>query len=239
MSAIANSPLWPDTPVKVVLFDLWRTIGRGPYPEPITDFRKMLGLDGKVDEDLFLRVCLTTSYEDPYLYMLAIAKKFGITAIPDTALGEFEALIRREKNGLCTYADVKDTLIKLKDKGYRLGMVTNSWPFPVRALLQKAGLEGLFEHIICSAACGFAKQDGSEIYFLAATTFGVRPEECVMVGDNPSLDVVPALAAKVRAVLIDRDEIYVNDEGVFKDPRLGALGIPFIFNMDELPSALG
>ena len=68
----------------------------------------------------------------------------------------------------------------LKEAGYRLGLVTNSWPFPVRALLAWTGLDQLFEHVIASSEVGLAKQDGPEIYFLAAQMFGVLPEECVM-----------------------------------------------------------
>lgn len=238
MDTLNRNPWAATSRPKVILFDLWKTIARGPYPEPIANFRSILGLDGLVDDEQFLRVCLTTGNEDPERYMIEVANHFGVTALPENALPEFVALIRKEKQGLLTYTDVFKTLWTLKQDGYRLGLVTNSWPFPVRALLEASGLDQLFEHVIASSEVGLAKQDGPEIYFLAATLFGVLPEECVMVGDNPSLDIIPVLAANVRAVLIDRDESYVDHDGQFKNADLGRLGIRVIRSLDQLINAL-
>lgn len=227
------------SPVKVILFDLWKTIARGPYPEPIANLRSILGLDGKVDDDQFLRVCLTTPHDDPETYLLSVGHTHGLTNLPENALQEFKELIKREDDGLLLYKEVSATLESLKARGYRLGLVTNSWPFPVRSLLAWTKLDQLFEHVISSSEVGLAKQDGPEIYFLAAQMFGVLPENCVMVGDNPSLDIYPVLAAKARAVLIDRYQDYVDGEGNFKDPRLVGTGVPFIRSLDQLPDVLG
>jgi HAD superfamily hydrolase (TIGR01509 family) len=232
-------PLWLSSTIKVVLLDLWKTIARGPYPEPIADLMKILGLEGKVDAEQFLRVCLTTQHEDPELYMLAVAGHFGVEKLPENALAEFQGLIRREKNGLLVYGEVHKVIRALKQHGLRVGLVTNSWPFPVRALLKSTGLDELFDHVISSSEVGLAKQDGPEIYFLAAQIFNVRPEECVMVGDNPSLDYYPALAANARAVLIDRDESCVDENGQFRSPRLADLNPVVIRNLYGLPPALG
>lgn len=219
---------------KVVLFDLWKTIARGPYPEPIANFRHILGLDGKVDDEQFLRVCLTTPDEDPQAYMLAVARHFAITHLPENALEEFKALIRREDDGLLLFKEVFETLSELKRRGYRLGLVTNSWPFPVRSLLRWTKLDEVFEHVISSSEVGLAKQDGAEIYHLAAQMFGVLPEDCVMIGDSPSLDILPVLAAHCKAVLIDRYEENVDGRGIFKSAALAALGVPFIRSLDQL-----
>jgi HAD superfamily hydrolase (TIGR01549 family) len=234
-----NTPSPTGASGRVILFDLWKTIARGPYPEPIANFRSILGLDGKVDDEQFLRVCLTTPNEDPESYVSAVAQHFGITHLPNEAIAEFKALIQKEKDGLLLYVEVHKTLVALKAAGFRLGLVTNSWPFPVRALLHWTGLDQLFEHVIASSEVGLAKQDGPEIYFLAAQMFNVLPENCVMVGDNPSLDILPVLAANAKAVLIDRYEDYVDGLGNFKDLRLAGTGVRFIRSLDQLPDVLG
>lgn len=234
-----NSPS-PAAPAKVVLFDLWKTIARGPYPEPIADFRTMLGLDGLVDDEHFLRRCLTTPFDDPREYLVAVASHYGVLNVPEHVLGEFESLIRKEKQGLLTYTDVFKNLFALKQRGYRLGLVTNSWPFPVRCLLDSTGLDELFEHVISSSEVGVAKQDGPDIYIIAAQYFGVLPEEVVMVGDNPSLDVLPVLAANARAVLIDRDETYVDHDMNWRNTDFGRIcqGVKVIRSLDQLLDAL-
>jgi len=107
METPSTSP-WAQVPwgIKVILFDLWKTIARGPYPEPITNFRILLGLDGKVNNEDFLRVCLTTDEEDPQLYMQRVAARYGLFDLPADALEKFQTLIRTEKNGLLTYNDL-------------------------------------------------------------------------------------------------------------------------------------
>ena len=224
-------------PVLVVLFDLWKTIARGPYPEPIKLLKELLNLE-EVSDDEFLVVCLTTPFEDPERYLMHISEYFGMGEIPDGALEDFRSLIQNEKNGLLLFTDVVAELTLIKEQGYRLGLVTNSWPFPVYDLLRTTGLDQIFEHVISSHEVGIAKQDGPEIYRLAAQRFGVEPEQCLMVGDNPALDVLPAHDARVKAVLIDRDGTYVDREGKFKDVRFQDLQVTVVRNLNELSSRL-
>ncbi len=218
----------------VILFDLWKTIARGPYPEPIKLLKDILGLGAEVSDEEFLVACLTTPYEDTRLYIYHVADRFGVEYVSDEAVEEFESLVQNEKNGLLLFTDVVKELSFLKKQGFRLGLVTNSWPFPVQTLLETTGLDEIFEHVISSHSAGVAKQHGPEIYLVAAERFGVRPEECLMIGDNPALDVVPALAADVQAVLIDRDGSHVNCKGEFKSVELRKLGVGFIRNLQDL-----
>ena len=238
----STSP-WATPPwgIKVILFDLWKTIARGPYPEPITNFRVLLGLDGKVNNEDFLRVCLTTNEEDPQLYMQKVAARYGLFDLRAEALEEFLKLIRTEKNGLLTYNDLGEgnrALWALREQGYRLGLVTNSWPFPISSLLKDTGLDQVFEHVIVSAMVCCAKQEGPRIYTDAANLFGVLPSECCMVGDNPCLDIYPALEAGLRTILIDRDEAHLDAQGLFKDQEMEKLGVRAIRSLKELPSNL-
>lgn len=78
-----------------------------------------------------------------------------------------------------------------------------------------AGLGGLlgelfdvpFAHVITSEAAGLRKPD-VRLFHAAAAAAGVAPAEIVYVGDSPKLDIRPALAAGMGAVLIDRDDQY-------------------------------
>lgn len=237
---LGNFTRWATTfvGIRVILIDLWKTLARSKYPEPIALFKTLLGLDGKVEDEDFLRLCLTTPHEDCEQYMRAVAAACGLDTIPVDALAKFESIVRIEKDNLLIYTDVHKVLWQLKEQGYKIGLLTNSWPFPVRALLKSTGLDRLFDEVIISAEVGIAKQDGPEIYYLAAQRFGVRPEECCMIGDNPDLDILPAYAARVVPVLIDRDETYVDGAGMSKRTELHELGIGVIRNLDELPTVL-
>lgn len=211
----------------VLLWDLWKTLARGTYPEPIADLQRLLNYkccDGSVAAPCpeFLNACLTTSEKDPRRYMDIIANRFGLL-VPSGAYSAFENLIHNEQNGLCLFVDVLDELTVLKGKGYRHGLVSNVWPFPVPELMKSCKLESLFEHVILSCEVGIAKPD-TRIFRIAAEKFGVAPEQCIMIGDNPDLDITGALAAKMRAVHIDR----YGDSCKFVD------GVPVIGNIREL-----
>jgi len=59
-----------------------------------------------------------------------------------------------------------------------------------------------------------------------------------MVGDNPCLDIHPALEAGLRTILIDRDEAHLDAFGRFKDLAMEKLGVRAIRTLKELPSIL-
>lgn len=153
----------------------------------------------------------------------------------ESPLHDFVHLIENEINGLLVFTDVEEELKQLAAAGYRLGLVTNCWPFPLRTLLGQRGLSGVFEHVISSHIEQVAKQHGPRIYELAAQRFGVSTSQCMMIGDNPALDVIPAQAARMHTLLLDRDGTYVDREGFFKDPVYREqLRVTIIRNLREL-----
>jgi FMN phosphatase YigB (HAD superfamily) len=56
--------------------------------------------------------------------------------------------------------------------------------------------------------------------------------------DNPKLDVLPALEAGLRTILIDRDETYIDVHGRLQDLEMEKLGVRAIRNLKEMPSNL-
>jgi phosphoglycolate phosphatase-like HAD superfamily hydrolase len=150
-------------------------------------------------------------------------------------LNAFVHLIENEINGLLVFTDVEEELKALNALGYRLGLVTNCWPFPLRPLLGHRALSGAFEHVISSHFEQVAKQQGPTIYQVAAARFGVRTDQCLMVGDNPALDVIPPQAAGMHTMLLDRDGSYVDREGKFINPLYREqLRVTIIRNLREL-----
>ena len=93
-----------------------------------------------------------------------------------------------------------ETLATLKERGYRLAVVSNA-DGRVRALLDSAGLSPFLEVVVDSFEVGFEKPD-PRIFLAATKRLGVAPAECVYVGDIFSIDVVGARHAGMRAILI-------------------------------------
>ena len=123
------------------------------------------------------------------------------------------------------YDDVIPVLARLRDKGCRLGIISN-WDGRLSGLLDGLGLSPFLDAVICSATVGLHKPD-PRIFELACDTLDVSSEECVHVGDHHYADVIGAEAIGMRAVLIDRHGGAA--------PSWGR----FIRSLDDLESVLG
>jgi putative hydrolase of the HAD superfamily len=102
----------------------------------------------------------------------------------------------------CLHEDAHPALKELRNRGYRLGMVSNLEPFQ-RPWVKELELEPLFDEIILSCEVGLLKPE-PEIYQLAAQKLAVSPEECVFIGDGMSNELSGAQAVGMTAVRIDR-----------------------------------
>jgi putative hydrolase of the HAD superfamily len=81
-------------------------------------------------------------------------------------------------------------------------VVTNGIDRVQRSRLAAAGLTSLFDVVVTSQSCGYAKPD-PRILHVALDRIGVRPRHAVYVGDDPATDGAAARAAGVRFVWID------------------------------------
>jgi HAD superfamily hydrolase (TIGR01662 family) len=201
---------------KVILFDLWKTLVTSHCKEPVWNAQRILGhrvnaADGgqlvvEQDDD-FLRYCLTTNISDPHEFLHHAASTFNAIVQPES-LGEFQKVLRGESMCTAVFGDVFETLVALKQQGYRLGVVSNAWAFPFEHIFEKIHFNGVtlgsfFEHIVGSYEVGFRKPE-PEIFLETARRFDVEPEECVFVGDNIDADCGGAANVGMRRALIDR-----------------------------------
>ncbi len=100
--------------------------------------------------------------------------------------------------------DAVPTLAALKERGYRLGMISNGADDDnTYALLDKGGFRPYFEYVLTSAACGKRKPH-PDIFRAALEHFQVPPEGAVMVGDTLEADIVGAKRMGMNAIWITR-----------------------------------
>ncbi len=216
---------------KVILFDLWRTLGYSLDREPIFAVQKIIGykvafVAGRhevIEDPDFMRACLTTNISDPVEFLNHLASTFACPRPSKAAHRAFARVLKREAAGFKFYEDTLAALQALKANGYRLGLVSNLWPFPVHFLFEQLGLGAYFEHKIYSFEVGQAKPQ-PEIFERALQLFAVAPEQVIMVGDNHINDVRAALSAGMQAALILRP-------GVAKQAVPGARVINSLFEL--------
>ncbi len=97
------------------------------------------------------------------------------------------------------YPDAEPLLVSLAGK-YQLGVIANQ-PDGTEARLKDYGLLSFFSVCISSTELGIAKPD-PEIFRVALSKAGCRPEEAVMIGDRIDNDIKPAKALGMQTVRI-------------------------------------
>ncbi|MGB4442565.1 MAG: HAD-IA family hydrolase [Coriobacteriia bacterium] len=122
------------------------------------------------------------------------------------------------------YEDVRPAFERLKNRGLRVGIISN-WDARLVGLLRGLGFGDVLDDIVSSADVGVHKPD-PRIFELSCERIGVRPGEAAHVGDHHYADILGASAVGMRAVLIDRHGVV--------DPADGP-----IRTLDELDGVLG
>ncbi|MFZ5814716.1 MAG: HAD family hydrolase [Bacillota bacterium] len=112
------------------------------------------------------------------------------------------------------FPEIDPLLAALRERGYRLGIVTNGVPDLQREKLAGCGVAHLFDASVVSGEIDCGKPDPG-IFRHICGELGVEMGECVMVGDNPGRDVAGAIASGMRSVWVQR-------HGREPDPRYPA-----------------
>ncbi len=105
--------------------------------------------------------------------------------------------------GTTVFPDVIKALTLLRQKGLKLGLVTNAFqPMWMRDIeMEQHGIRYFFESCRFSAAdAGFLKPHPT-IFAKALTCLETQPQETIFIGDNPVADIAGAQAAGMRAVM--------------------------------------
>ncbi len=106
----------------------------------------------------------------------------------------------------CPVKGADETLTKLKARGHRLGVVSNS-DGAVDRRIEEAGLLHHFEVVVDSGKVGISKPD-PEIFRIALSAMDVIPSETTYLGDLPSVDVLGAARAGLTPLLIDPLDLF-------------------------------
>jgi putative hydrolase of the HAD superfamily len=93
------------------------------------------------------------------------------------------------KSSIQPYPEVPRTLMKLKGEGYKLYVATNGTAVKQWDKLILLGVHMFFEEVFVSESMGMEKN--TKFFRKALKQIKARPEECVMVGDKPSIDLFP------------------------------------------------
>lgn len=97
---------------------------------------------------------------------------------------------------------VKETLNILKNRGFKLGVISN-WDSSARDILMRHGIADLFSWIIISSEEGVEKPS-KEIFDIALKKSGADPAKSLYIGDNYYDDVIGSRKVGMDSVIINR-----------------------------------
>jgi putative hydrolase of the HAD superfamily len=227
-------------PITTLFFDLYQTLvyGHPPRELRLQSVLREFGVEAEVKaiqrayliaDDFYTAEGLTnplhnrTAEERAAVYTLfqqRILEALECRHAPDLA-GRVQQRMSQLERVLQPYPDVEPALTRLKEEGYRLGLITNVTDDP-NPDLERVGLKEKFDVIAASCHVGYEKPD-PRIFRWAMERLGVSPDEVVHVGDLVPADVRGAQASGIRAVLIDRWDV---QEGVHSPRILDLLELP-------------
>ncbi len=198
-------------PIRALLFDagdlLYYRADKGRY---LKEFQKEMDLnpeDNHKEERFELR---QQAYRGQILqkeYQKAVLNLYGINQ-PDQIDRGLRA-IQKDENNVQFFEGVRETLLSLKEKGYLLGIVTDT-ANPVHIKLnwfERGGFGHIWDCFIPSTAVGVRKPD-PKIYQAALDQLGVSPDQTVFFGHKTSeLEGARVMGMKTIAFNYDKDAV--------------------------------
>lgn len=155
-----------------------------------------------------------------------------LTGLTDDVEGLSDAMFKAylKPENWAVYEDVRPVLHQLKQRGYRLAVVSN-WDPSLTGLMRGLGLLPYFDEVLASAAVGYRKPDPA-IFELACERLGLPASACVHVGDNVEADGDGAVHAGVQPVILDR-------RGVLgQEASQPGRGYPVVRTLADLPAVV-
>ncbi len=244
-----------DNPIfafKVIFFDLGSTLiySKDPWPPIYAQADQALE---QTLEQAGIRLEVTTYFNEYATFLDSYYSNRGASLVEKTTFSLLNDLL--EQNG---YKDVHPSVVRkaldamysitqqnwyletdaiptlnaLREKGYCLGMISNtSDDNNVQQLVDRFHLRPYFDTILTSAGCGFRKPD-ERIFQLGLASFGFPPEQTAMVGDTLEADILGANQLGMYSIWITRRVELPSEDELPIQPQA------VITALDQIPALL-
>ncbi|MDA3899626.1 MAG: HAD-IA family hydrolase [Spirochaetes bacterium] len=192
-----------DKPCTALVFDLFHTLSSIRHTHgPGDDTAGILGVDPQEWRNaLFNRsnARLKGQITDPVKIIRDVSDKIN-PGIPDEIIRKAAAsrYSRFEKSLINPAFHVIETLKSLRQRGYKIGLVSNADVMEVAAW-DKSLFSSCFDFTVFSCHCGYVKPEPS-IYKLCIEGLGKTADECIFVGDGGNNEHTGAKKCGMRTI---------------------------------------
>lgn len=217
--------------VAAVVFDLWNTLAA--WPDDLSrEFRSRWSHRiGRSLEEIDRAWYQSGAYERRETGSIAAALRsvcdsLGVDADIDE-LVSWRVDVARQ--AVVPNDDVVETLLELRRRGFRLGLITNCTE-DVALVWRESRFAGLFDGEIFSAVAGCMKPD-PRIYELALRQLDVPASEALFVGDGANDELGGAQRVGITPVLIHAEGEEPAWDGLGDWPGLRITAIPQVLDL--------
>ena len=191
--------------IKAILFDLDNTLVdflrlKSVCSEQAVDAMIDAGLkiSRKKALDMIYEIYDQTTMEDDKVFQKLLRKLSG--KIDYRILTHGIIAYRKAKMGFISpYPGTKQTLIRLKEKGFKLAIVTDAPRMKAWNRLCSMSLDDFFDIVVCFEDTGKLKPN-KEPFLLALKRLKLKPNQAIYVGDNPNRDIKGAKKAGIKTI---------------------------------------
>ncbi len=190
-----------------VIFDLFGTLvdfgPPGEYERSITAMANVLSVAKEDFQRLWTdtyRFRFTGEHPDAEYNIRYICSELGLKVTDDQIQRAAQVRLNFSSRSLIPRDDVPETINELKTRGYKIGLISDC-STDVPALWNDTPLCSLIDEPVFSCSVGLTKPD-PQIFYLACERLGVKPAECLYVGDGGSSELTGASQVGMSPVLI-------------------------------------
>ena len=176
---------------------LTSTLSRERWPERDAYVRAMRG----AEKDHWVQVAASQISSTPTDLLREGFRRLEWQVSAEELLVALDGYSRAVVGWAIIFPDAVETLLVLRRRGYRLGLLSNTWWAAEwhDADLAAHGLTSLFDTVAYTSDLPHSKPHPSA--FLTVTSrLNVEPTECVMIGDRMIDDISGALNVNMRAI---------------------------------------
>lgn len=177
--------------IKLIIFDLWQTLADRDIPnDPIWDMMKVTNIS--LDRVSFTRLSekslQTKKWDSKNKAYTQLCKDLGIPTT-DANVKAMQAVRDKIERHTVLFVFVIELLTKLRSKGYKIGLISNSSIFAFESVRDQTNLLDYIDYPVFSFQVGAVKPD-PKIYKKFLEVSKVKPEETLMIGDKLQEDVM-------------------------------------------------
>ena len=190
--------------IKALIFDFWGTLVENGVSSPLFSTYKILRVPMPFSPFViqFEETFFTRKFNDQTEGFVSVCDTFNVRPLP-IVIDKLIGIWNKNKLLAKPYEDTIAGSKALREKGFKLALVSNAPMNSVEPVLEKFEMNDLFDVVHISSNTGILKQN-PEIFDHLSKELGVTKDEMLMIGDSMETDIAGAEAAGVAAVLMDR-----------------------------------